>query len=382
MECTAISTVFYPTFPRVGQDSYKLCSLNLQLFNEEKTEDPTAKRQQEARDKGQIAKSMEINSVFIVMVAFLALKAFGTHIYSELTGFMILLFSYSAADFTINSLQHLFMEASMVFVKTCFPIMLIIMITALSINYVQVGFLFSLQPLMPSLDKISFNPAKALQKMFSKRSLVELFKSCCKVTIIGYFVYRFAAKETLQVPQLLSADLLDSLQVVASLVLNLVYQISAVMLILAALDYFYQGWEYKNNLKMTKHEIKEEFKQAEGNPQIKSKIRERQRAMAMRRMMQEIPRADVVVTNPTHYAVALKYDKNMPAPMVIAKGQDLLAQRIKEIAKEHHVAIVENKPLARTLFSATEIGEIIPQDLYQAVAEVLAYVYKLKKRLS
>ena len=381
MECTATCITCYPSLDD-GQPDYKLKQLDLQLFNEEKTEDPTTKRQQESREKGQVAKSMEVNSVFVVMAAFLALKGFGSYMYSELTRFMVLLFSYGNADFTINSIHHLFIEASIVFIKVCFPIMFVVLITALAVNFLQVGFLFSLEPLIPSFDKLNFNPAKALQKMFSKRSLAELVKSCIKIAIVGYFIYRFAVKETMQVPKLVSVDLFDSLQFIASLVLNLVYQISAVMIILAALDYFYQGWEHKNSLKMTKQEVKEEFKQVEGNPAIKSKIRERQRAMAMRRMMQEVPKADVVVTNPTHFAVALKYDKSMPAPTVVAKGQDLIAQRIKEIAKEHRVVIVENKPLARTLFASAEVGQIIPQDLYQAVAEVLAYVFRLKKRLS
>jgi flagellar biosynthetic protein FlhB len=169
---------------------------------------------------------------------------------------------------------------------------------------------------------------------------------------------------------------------VAGLLTDLALEIGAVILVLAALDYFYQWWEHNQSLKMSKQDIKEEYKQTEGNPQLKAKIKERQRALAMRRMMQEIPKATAVITNPTHFAVALKYDKTMKAPEVVAKGQDFLAERIKAIARENRVAVIENKPLARALYATTEVGEAIPQELYQAVAEVLAHVYRLKKRLS
>jgi flagellar biosynthetic protein FlhB len=233
---------------------------------------------------------------------------------------------------------------------------------------------------MPSLDKI--NPITGFGRLFSKRSLVELVKSLVKIFIIGYFIYRFMMKHTLQIPGLINAELIDSLQLTASLILDLVYQISAVMMVLAAFDYFYQWWAQKESMKMSKDDIKQEYKQMEGDPQIKGKIKQKQREMSMRRMMQEVPKADVIVTNPTHFAVALKYDQAMLAPVIVAKGQDLLAQRIKEIAKENSVVIVENKILARALYAAVEIDQPVPPELYQAVAEVLAYVYKLKKRFS
>jgi len=189
-------------------------------------------------------------------------------------------------------------------------------------------------------------------------------------------------KQTKQVPTLISVELIDSLHLTASLILDLVFNISTVLFIMAVFDYMYQWWENQESMKMSKEDIKQEFKQAEGDPQIKGKIKARQRAMAMQRMMQDVPKADVVVTNPTHFAVALKYDQNMLAPVVVAKGQNLIAQKIKEIAKDHKVIIVENKMLARALYAAVEISHPVPHELYQAVAEVLAYVYKLKKRLS
>lgn len=360
---------------------YKLNNFDLQLFAGEKTEEATPKRKQEARKQGNVAKSIEITSVFIILAAFYTLKTIGAYMYFNMADYMQFIFSnLTTADFTLVSVKNLFWDFSIVFFKTALPVMVVILITSLLINYMQVGFVFSPETLMPKFDKL--NPLTGFQRLFSKRSLVELVKSLLKVIIIGYFIYRFISQEIMYVPQLINAELVDSLRYVTSMILDLTFQISGVMLVLAALDYFYQGWEYKESLKMSKQEVKEELKQTEGNPQIKSKIRERQRAMAMRRMMQEVPKATVVVTNPTHFAVALKYDKDLPAPMVIAKGQDFMAQRIKEIAKENRVVIVENKPLARTLYSLTEIGEVIPPELYQAVAEVLAYVYRLKKRLS
>ena len=283
-------------------------------------------------------------------------------------------------DFTITTVQHVFIGFAIIFLKTALPVMCVILVTALSINFAQVGFNFTMEPLIPNFDKI--NPLSGFGRLFSKRSLVELFKSLLKIAIIGGFVYRFMMKQTKQVPTLISVELIDSLHLTASLILDLVFNISTVLFIMAVFDYMYQWWENQESMKMSKEDIKQEFKQAEGDPQIKGKIKARQRAMAMQRMMQDVPKADVVVTNPTHFAVALKYDQNMLAPVVVAKGQNLIAQKIKEIAKDHKVIIVENKMLARALYAAVEISHPVPHELYQAVAEVLAYVYKLKKRLS
>lgn len=361
--------------------SHNKINFDLQLFAGEKTEEGTAKRQGEARDKGQVAKSTEVNSVFIILAAFFTLKVIGSYMYDELAGYMQLIFSNLAlADLTIDSLQEIFFAFGVVFLKTSLPVMCVILIVSLTVNFVQVGFIFTLEPLMPSFDKI--NPIKGFGRLFSTRAIAELVKSIVKIVVIGYFIYRFMIKQSLQIPALINAELIDSLHLAASLILDLVFQVSAVMMVLAAFDYFYQWWAHKESLKMSKDDIKQEYKQMEGDPLIKGKIKQRQRAMSMQRMMQEVPNADVIVTNPTHFAVALKYDKEMLAPIIVAKGQDLIAQRIKEIAKENSVVIVENKILARALYAAVEINQPVPPELYQAVAEVLAYVYKLKKRFS
>lgn len=381
MALSMIFIAFWMASHQSTDSRYKLAGFDLQLFSGEKTEEATPKRKEEAKKKGQVAKSTEISAVFVILAAFYTLKLLGANLYLELAGYMTEIFStLTTTDFTINSVQILFLNLSLVLLKTVLPVLLVILVTSLAINYMQVGFIFSTETLMPNFNKI--DPLSGFQRLFSKRSLVELLKALFKVTIIGYFIYRFAIIETDAIPKFISMELIDSLKLAGSLIIDLAFQILSVMLVMAAFDYFYQWWEHNQSLKMSKQEVKEEFKQTEGNPQIKGKIKEKQRAIAMRRMMQEIPKADVVVTNPTHLAIALKYDKTMSAPVVLAKGQDFLAERIKQVARENRVAVVENKPLARALYPVVQIGDAIPPELYQAVAEVLAYVYRLKKRLS
>ncbi|SES79286.1 flagellar biosynthetic protein FlhB [Anaerobranca gottschalkii DSM 13577] len=247
-------------------------------------------------------------------------------------------------------------------------------------NYIQVGPLFTIEPLKMKLSRI--NPIEGFKRLFSKRSIVQLLKSLLKIGAIGYMVYINIKKHIRNIPNIMEMDLLTIISTIGSTVFSLAIYSGAVMIFVAILDYFYSWWEYENNLKMSKHEIKEEYKQMEGDPQIRGKIKERQRLLASRRMMQEIPKADVVITNPTHFAVALKYDINSgQAPIVIAKGQDLIAQQIKEIAKEHDIVLYEDVHLARSLYKAVEIGEPIPFEFFKAVAEVLAYVYKVKGKV-
>nr|MBO6295472.1 EscU/YscU/HrcU family type III secretion system export apparatus switch protein [Schwartzia sp. (in: firmicutes)] len=226
------------------------------------------------------------------------------------------------------------------------------------------------------LDKL--NPINGFGRIFSKRSLVELIKSLFKILIIGLFLYENLKDEILQMPKLLYLDLSASMALIADIIFMMAFKICAIFFALAILDYMYQRWDHNEQLKMTKQEVKEEFKQMEGDPQIKGKIKQKQREMAMSRMMREVPKADVIVTNPTHFAVALRYAEGMRAPQVIAKGQDLVALKIKDVAREAGVVIVEDKPLARALYASVEIGETVPPELYKAVAEVLAYVYHLK----
>ncbi len=353
---------------------------DLQLFADdgggEKTEEPTAKKKSDARNKGQVAKSQELNAAFILFIGFWTMKVLGAYTYREIAAYATYIFGNLNTTVDTETVMRLFLGIITMLLKTSFPIMLAIMVIGLAINLVQVGWNFTTEPLGFDLNKL--NPINGFGRIISKRSFVELLKSLFKILIIGLFLYENLKDEILQMPKLIYLDLSMSMVQIADIIFMMAFKICAIFFVLAILDYMYQKWEHNEQLKMTKQEVKEEFKQMEGDPQIKGKIKQKQREMAMARMMQEVPKADVIVTNPTHFAVALRYSDGMRAPEVIAKGQDLVALKIKEVAREAGVVIVENKPLARALFAAVEIGGTVPPELYKAVAEVLAYVYHLK----
>lgn len=351
---------------------------DLQLFAGEKTEDPTAKRMSDARQKGNIPKSQEINTVFVLLAGFWTLNILGASIYKEICAFMTHILSQPVDTVNTETVMRIFISMVVVLIKTAFPVMGVIMLMGLIINFLQVGINFTTEPLGFKLENL--NPINGFGRIFSKRSLVELVKSLFKILIIGSFIYTYLKDEIAQMPYMLYIDLTASLPRIASIVFNLAFKVCGVIFVMAVLDFAYQKWEHYTNLKMSKDEVKEEFKQMEGDPQIKSKIKQKQRQMAMQRMMREVPKADVIITNPTHFAVALRYAKGMKAPQVVAKGQDFVALKIKRVAREAGVTIVENRPLARALYAAAEIGETVPPELYKAVAEVLAYVYRLKHR--
>lgn len=356
----------------------KTFAFDLQLFAGEKTEDPTAKRMSDARQKGNIPKSQEINTVFVLLAGFWTLNILGASIYKEICAFMTHVLSQPVDTVNTETVMRIFISMVVVLIKTAFPVMGVIMLMGLIINFLQVGINFTTEPLGFKLENL--NPINGFGRIFSKRSLVELVKSLFKILIIGSFIYTYLKDEIAQMPYMLYIDLTASLPRIASIVFNLAFKICGVIFVMAVLDFAYQKWEHYTNLKMSKDEVKEEFKQMEGDPQIKSKIKQKQRQMAMQRMMREVPKADVIITNPTHFAVALRYAKGMKAPQVVAKGQDFVALKIKRVAREAGVTIVENRPLARALYAAAEIGETVPPELYKAVAEVLAYVYRLKHR--
>lgn len=360
-------------------DWYVDFSFDLQLFAEgEKTEEPTAKRKQDALKKGQVGRSQEINAAFVLLAGFFILKSLGGDAVHEVMNYSTYIYSNLNFDVNEESIMQIFISIVILMAKTSMPLMLFIMIIGLAMNVAQVGFNFSTEKL--SFDPGKLNPIKGFGRIFSKRSLVELVKSLLKLAIIGSLVYIYLSEELLQMPKLIFTDLFAGVNKVSDIVFGLAFKIIGMFFIMACMDLYYQKWQTNQDMKMTKQEVKEEFKQQEGDPQIKGKIRQKQRQMAMSRMMQEVPKADVIITNPTHFAVALKYEPGMPAPIVLAKGQDLVAQKIKEIARDNRVPIVENKPLARAIYAAVEPGDSIPQELFKAVAEVLAYVYKLKQR--
>jgi len=357
-------------------------SIDLQLFAEdEKTEKATPKKRQDARQKGQVLKSKEINSAVLLLAMFLTVKFSCPMIYEELSNYFKLIFNeYMKRDITeISTLMNFLIFTTSVFMKIMLPILVVSVLAGLISGYAQVGFLFTVEPLQVKLEKL--NPINGLKQMFSQQSLVELVKSFIKICATLYIVFIYLRGEVNNVSKLVDMDIINIFMYIGNIAINVSIAIITVLAILAVFDYIFQWWDYEKNLKMSKHEVKEEYKQMEGNPQIKAKIKQKQRQMSASRMMKDIPKADVVITNPTHFAVALKYEpEKNSAPIVIAKGQDYMALRIKEIAKENRVEIVENKPLARSLFSTVEIGDPVPEELYQAVAEVIAFVYSLKDK--
>lgn len=342
----------------------------------EKTEEPTAKKRADARKKGQVGRSQELNTAFVLLVGFFTLKLLWDSIYLSIASYTTYVFTNLNQSVDTENIIHIFIGIIVVLAKTAFPVMFAIMLIGLAINFFQVGLNFNTESIEFKLDKL--NPINGFGRIFSKRSLVELAKSFFKILVIGFFLYRFIHEQILAMPQFMFFDLTTSLALVAEIIFQMAFIVIGVIMIMALMDYGYQKWQTTQDLKMTKQEVKDEMKQSEGDPQIKGKIRQKQRQMAMARMMKEVPKADVIVTNPTHYAIALSYQQGMSAPLVVAKGQDLVAQRIKEIAREARVPIIENKPLARAIYAAVQIGDAIPQELYQVVAEVLAYVYRLK----
>ena len=356
---------------------------NLQFFaDEEKTEDATPRKKEEARKKGQVPRSAELSTIITLLAAFVILRFLGDFILKQWLGYMQVSFSPDILNIDLGQDEgsHLFRWHLMTFLKVFLPTGFGCMVVGVLVNLMQTRGLFSLEPLKPKWDRI--NPLQGFKRLFSPRSLVELVKSLFKLGIVGYILWNSLRNELFPLSQR-SVDMASTVVISSywSLLHSISIRIIAALLLLAVLDYVYQRWEHKRSLKMTKKELKDEYKQTEGDPLIKSKIRQRQKQMAMRRMMQDVPKADVIITNPTHYAVALGYDGGtMGAPQVLAKGEGFIAARIREIASENGVPLVENPPLARAIYKAVDVGEFIPAHLYQAVAEVLAFVYKLRKK--
>lgn len=356
--------------------------MNLQLFAQEKTEKATPRRRQKAREKGQVFSSRELTSALILLTSIMIFKVTGATTFYRLKQFIsYFLKEYLSREdiFTNIGVISLLAESTLFLGKIVAPLLAGVVLAGLFSNYMQVGFILTAEPLSPKLERI--NPLSGIKRIFSKRSLMELVKSVLKIFVIGYVVFTTLENQKDIFPLILDMDLYESSKLIASIAFNVGIKASITLLVLSLLDYFYQRYEYETGLMMSKEDIKEEFKEVEGNPQTKSRIRQIQRQMARGRMMQDVKKADVVITNPTHFAVAIVYDVSVhSAPMVLAKGSDNLAKKIKEIATDEGIPIVEDKPLAQALYKSVEIGDVIPESLYQAVAEVLAFVYTLKER--
>ncbi|RKY89481.1 flagellar biosynthesis protein FlhB [candidate division KSB1 bacterium] len=348
---------------------------------QEKTERATPKRREEARKKGNVAKSIEINSSAVLLALLLFFKFMGGYVYRQVSYYSQLLFeNFGTMYVNRDNLPGYIQLGGIVVAKIIGPVILTLLVVSLISNFAQVGPMLTFEPLIPKFDKL--NPFSGFKKiLFSRRSLEELVKNIFKILLIGLIAYLTIKGDVKEYIPLMDKAPSQIFKFVTYETFKVGLRIALVLLALSIFDYMFQRWEYERSIMMTKQEVKEEYKQLEGDPHIKARIRSIQREMARRRMIREIPEADVVITNPTEIAVALKYDSNeMEAPTVVAKGKGKIAEKIKKIAIENDIPIVENKPLAQALYKATEIGDEIPEEFFQAVAEVLAYVYKLKNK--
>ena len=359
---------------------------DLQLFaaeDEGRTEEPTEYKKRKAREEGKVAKTQELPSALILLFGFFLIFLFSKGIYRNLLGMMELyLGSVQQVVGSGENVVFLLRPILPIMARTIGPILGVVFIAAFIGNVVQVGFKFTIKPIQPDVSKINQNPIRFFQRvLFSKQSAVNLGKAIFKIATVGVVAFFLVKRDLSTIMQTIDMGLTQGVYTILSIAFKLVMIVSGILLILSIPDYIFQRRQHIESLKMTKQELKEERKLLEGDPLLRARMRERQRAYARKRMMHEVPTADVVITNPIHYAVALKYEAlKMSAPTCVAKGQELIAQRIKEIAAEHEVPIVENKPLARELHRRVEIGDEVPEELFTAVAEVLAFVYKLKQK--
>ena len=365
-------------------------SYDLQLFAKEgqdgeKTEEPTAKKLEDARKKGQVMRSTEVVTAATLLAFFFMLKIFvgfiGNRFMTSFRQTIGFISDYTSAPFTLNTARTIIRGSFWNIIVAAFPIMIVGFVVTIVAIVFQVKWKVTAEPLKPKFDK--FNPVTGMKRLFSKDKIMDLFKSIAKVVILAYVVYSYLKNQWPLIYKMYSYTLPQAIAVIGDTVINVGIRISALFAVIALFDLFYQKWKYHQDMMMSKQEVKDEYKNSEGDPKVKSQQKQRMQQASQRRMMQDLPNADVVITNPTHLAVAIKYDKDTnEAPVVVAKGADYLAQKIKDRARENAIEIVENKPLARMLYHNVEIGAEIPPELYQMVAEVLAYVYSLTGRVN
>lgn len=345
---------------------------------QERTEDATAKRRNDFREKGQVAQSKEVATAALLTASLLLWLFYARYFWADLKkiydGLLRMMAEFHATPLAVVNLAW---EMGVVMAKLLWPVFLLTMVVGFLSSFLQVGPLFSTKVFQPDLNK--FNPIKGMAKFVSKRSAVELIKSLAKIALIAFVAYNTVANEFETALTLSLLDLNQTLIFLGQVAFLVLAKTCGIMIALAAIDFAFSRYEMEQKMKMTKQEVKEEFKETEGDPQLKARVRSVQQQMARKRMMAEVPKADVIVTNPTHLSIAISYQRSeMDAPKIVAKGADHLAFRIREIAKEHQVPIIENKPVARALYRQ-EVGEEVPEEMFTAVAELLAYVYSLKK---
>lgn len=350
------------------------------MADSSKTEKATPKKREDERKKGNVFQSTDVISAFSVLALFYTLKIMFPFSYSFLSGFLTKYFVYTK---TVNALSSGFAidvlkDSAIALFFVAGPIMLVSIAVGVIASGMQTRFKISKENLKMKFSRLS--PMQGFKRMFSIRSTVELVKAMIKISVMAFILYTGYMNIAKHFTKLMYEDVQQATVFILDSIMGIVIQLSFAFIGIAVLDYLYQWWEYERNIKMSKQDIKEEYKQLEGDPQIKGQIRERQRKMSAARMMQQVPTADVIVRNPTHFAVALKYDidKNR-APIVVAKGQDYMAFRIIEIAKQYDIPMTENKPLARALYSAVEVNREIPPEYYVVLAEIMAWVYSMKR---
>ena len=345
----------------------------------EKTEKATPKRRNDERKKGNVFKSQDAISVVTLLGSFFTMNLMAENLVAEVTNFFQYCMSLArdqAPGMLPTTLGHLCVTALMSIVRTVLPIIAVTILCAVVSTFFQTKMLVTTEPLKPKFSRL--NPLQGFKKLFSLKSLIEALKGILKISVLMVIVYQSVVGLIQHLTGFLYTDLPTSVRYLFDAGMSMFYKILLAFTVIAVLDFFYQRWDYERSLKMSKQEIKEEYKQMEGDPQVKGKIKEIQRRRAMSRMMQQVPSADVVVRNPTHYAVALRYRPEQDAaPIVLAKGQDAIALRIVQIAEENQVAVIENVPLARALYAGAELNQEIPPELYGAVAEVLVYIFRL-----
>ncbi|MFC1571481.1 flagellar biosynthesis protein FlhB [Candidatus Margulisiibacteriota bacterium] len=347
----------------------------------DKTEEPTPHRLREAREKGQIAKSREITVAFVLLLSYFLFRYLGEFMWGNLTEMARVIYQLipeATRNFNLFFAGYALLLGLRALALTVLPIFAIAWISTFLAEAMQTGFIFSADPLSPKIERL--NPLEGLKKMFGLQGLVELVKSLIKIFIVFYISWYAVRDDLPYIVILIEARPWDTIVLGGSIAYKIATRIGLFYIIVAILDYLYRRWDYMRNLKMTRQEVKEEYKRLEGDPLVKQRMRDLQRQVAQQRMMSSVPQADVVVTNPTHIAVALKYNTGkMKAPLLLAKGVRKIAEEIRRIAEAHEISIAENEPLARSIYRTTKVNQEIPSQLYQAVAEVLAYVYKIKR---
>ena len=346
---------------------------------QEKTEQPTGKRIRDARKEGNIFQSKDAVTVVMLFGVFYMVKLMLPFIVRTARECVIHIFSMALADDPLAASAHIFAYMVAAMVKCSMPILLVSMVLGILGHGIQTRFNISFKMLKPKFSKM--NPINGIKRMFGIKKLVDLAKNLIKIALLLALLYNLLQSDLIQVARMIDMNLYVSASRMLELVFDLVVKVCNAFAVVAFLDYLYQRWDHAQNLKMTKQEVKEEYKNTEGNPEIKGRIRKIQRQMALSRMMQKVPEADVIVKNPTHFAVALKYDpEKNGAPVVLAKGQDHLALRIIKLGEENGVSVVENRPLARALYASCEVDREIPPEYYGAVAELLVYIYRQSHR--